>query len=124
MPDRGQEDRPPRQAGVALDLRHVLVLEAERVQLEGRPAGAIMRLDHGPSTARIAADRAYRDRVVRWDDPRLDQRAQQTDGAGRIAAGIADFARYRDLLGLVGRHLRKAIGPFWVDPVRGAGIEQ
>src|SRR5205085_201870 len=65
-----------RRAGVALDLRHVLVLEAERVQLEGRPAGAIMRRDQGSSTARIAADRAYRDRVVGWDDPRLDQRAQ------------------------------------------------
>src|SRR5690348_159216 len=98
MPDRGQEDRPPRQPREGLNFRHMLVLETECVKFEGRSAGAIMRLDQGSSTARIAADRAHRDRVVGWDDPRLDQRAQQTDGAGRIAAGIADFARYRDLL--------------------------
>src|SRR6202011_4137575 len=124
MPDRGHKDRPPRKPRKTLDLRHVLVLETERVKLEGGAAVAIMRLDHRSAAAGIAADRAYRDRVVRRDEPRLDERAQQADSAGRVTAGIGDFARRRDLSGLIGRHFRKAVGPFGIDPVRGAGVEQ
>ena len=76
MPDRGHEDRPPRQAAEELDFRHMLVLETERVKLEGWAACAIMRLDHGSAAAGIAANRAYRDRVIGRNDPRLDERAQ------------------------------------------------
>ena len=34
-PTDGHEDRPAREPAVALDFRHVLVLEAERVEVEG-----------------------------------------------------------------------------------------
>src|SRR5262245_21116756 len=124
MPDRRHEDRPPRQPREAFDLRHMLVLETKRVQLEGRPAGAVMRLDHRSAAAGITTDRAYRDRVVGRNEPYLDERAQQADSASRVAAGIADLARYRDLPGLIGRHFRKAVRPFRIDPVRAARVEQ
>ena len=123
MPDRGYEDRPPRQPREALDLRHVLVFETECVKLEGWAGFPIMRLDHRFATAGITADRAYRDRVVGRDDPRLDERAQQTDGAGRVTTGIGDFARQRIRPGRSG-HFGKAVGPLGIHPVRGAGVEQ
>src|SRR5262249_10421551 len=75
MPDRGQENRPPRQACEELYFRHVLVLETKPVKLECRPPGAVVRLDHRSAAAGIAADRAYRDRVVGRDEPGLDERA-------------------------------------------------
>src|SRR5260370_33577233 len=109
MPDRGHEDRPPRKPRKTLDLRHVLVLEIESVKLEGRPAFAIMRLDHRSAAAGIAADGTYRDRVVGWDEPGLDERAHQTDNTGQITAGIGDFARDRDLARLIRRHFGKTI---------------
>src|SRR5437016_2971078 len=109
MPDRGHEDRPPFKASEELDLRHMLVLETECIELEGRPAGAIMRLDHRSAAAGIAADRSYRDRVIGRNEPRLDQRAQQPDSTRRVAAGIADLARHRDLPRLIRRHFRKAV---------------
>jgi len=54
----------------------MLVFETERVKLEGRPAGAVVRFNHRSAAAGIAADRAYHDRVIGWDEPRLDERAQ------------------------------------------------
>src|SRR5215472_16817220 len=98
MPDRRRKDRPPRQPGKALDFRHVLVLETECVKLEGRATLVVMRLDHRSAAARIAAYRADRDRVIARDESRFDQRAQQRDGARRIATGIADLAGHRNLL--------------------------
>src|SRR5271169_2295142 len=103
MPDRGHEDRPTRQPREALDLRHMLVFETERVKLEGWAAFTIMGLDHRSAAAGITADRAYRDRVVGRNEPRLDERPQQADGAGRVATGIGDFARQRDPARLIGR---------------------
>src|SRR5215472_10134412 len=102
----------------------MLVFETECVKLEGWTAVPVMRLDQRSAAAGIAADRADRDRVIGRDEPGLDERPQQTDGAGRVTAGIGDFARPRDLSGLIGRHFRKAIGPFRMDPVSGAGVEQ
>ena len=102
----------------------MLVFETECVKLEGWAAVPVMRLDQRSAAAGIAADRADRDRVIGRDEPGLDERPQQTDGAGRVTAGIGDFARPRDLSGLIGRHFRKAIGPFRMDPVSGAGVEQ
>src|SRR6266851_2784912 len=120
MPDRGYEDRSPRKPRETLNLGHVLVLETECVKLEGWAAIAIVSLDHRSSAAGIAADRAYHDRVVGRDEFRLDERAQQANSAGRVTAGIGDFARYRDLPGLVRRHLWNAVGPFGIEPVGGA----
>src|SRR6516165_3083129 len=45
MTDRRQKDWPARQSGIELGLRHVLVLETEPINLEGRAAVAVMRLD-------------------------------------------------------------------------------
>ena len=40
--------------------------------------------------------------------PGVDQRAQQRDRAGGVAAGIGDAARLRDQLGLARRHFRRS----------------
>ena len=37
---------------------------------------AVVRFNHRSAAAGIAADRAYHDRVIGWDEPRLDERAQ------------------------------------------------
>ena len=43
--------------------------------------------------------------------------------AGRIAAGVRDFPRGTDLVGLVRRQFRKAVGPVGRDAKRGRGIQ-
>ena len=67
--------------------------------------------DHRLAAARIAAHRVDGDGIVRRHQARIDQRPQQRNAAGRIAAGIGDLPRGADLVGLVRRELRKAVGP-------------
>src|SRR6516165_9469917 len=98
MPDRGHEDGPPRQPREELDLWHMLMLETKRVQLEGRPACAIMRFDHGSAAARV-----YRDRIGGRDARRLDERARSTDRACRVATGVGGSARRLDFSRLIRR---------------------
>ena len=124
MADRGHEDRPAREAPVFLRLRHVLVFEAQRVKLEGRAVIVVMRRDHRLAAARIAAHRVDGDRVIGGDQPGVDQRPDEADRPGRIAAGVGDPAGVGDALALAGRHLGKAVFPVRVDPVRGAGVEE
>ena len=50
---------------IKLHLRHVLVLEAEAVELESRRAAALVGLDHRAPAAAVAADGVDGDRVVR-----------------------------------------------------------
>ena len=50
----------------------------------------------GAAAARIARHRLHRQRIVGRQQAGLDQRAQQGDGAGRIAAGIAHPRRAGD----------------------------
>ena len=102
MPDRGHEDRPPGQHSVALQLRDMLVLQPQRIQLERRAAACLMRLDHAAATTGIAADGIDADGVVRRQHPGRDQRAQQRDGAGGVAAGIGHPGRRRNPPGLPG----------------------
>jgi hypothetical protein len=102
----------------------MLVLEAERVKLEGWAALAVMRLDHALATAGIAADRVDRDGVIARHDAGLDERADEPDRARRITAGVGDLARSGDAFGLALGHLGKAIGPIGIDAMRGAGVEQ
>ena len=95
MPDRRHEDRPARQPAIKLRLRQVLVLELQRIEFEGRAAVVLVRLDHRPAAAGVAADRVDGDRVVGRDDAGIDQRTDQADRAGGIAAGIGHLARAR-----------------------------
>src|SRR3546814_12070674 len=46
--------------------------------------------DQGFAAAGIAGDRVHRHREVLWQQAGIDERSDQGDGAGRIAAGIAD----------------------------------
>src|SRR5207248_6699572 len=100
MPDRGHKDRPPRQPAIKLRLRHMLVFEAKRVKLEGGAALVVMRFDHLPAAAGIAADRVDRDGVIARQDAGVDERPDQRNRAGRVAAGVGDLARGSDALGL------------------------
>ena len=79
--------------------------------------------DHRLAAARIAADRVDGDGIVRRHEAGIDQRPQQRHRAGRIAAGIGDFSRRLDLVGLIGREFRKTIGPVGSDPKRRRGVE-
>ena len=67
--------------------------------------------DHRLAAAGIAAHRIDGDGIIRRQQTGIDQRPQQRDRAGRIAAGIGDFSRRPDLVGLIRREFRKAVGP-------------
>ena len=120
---RGHEDRPPRQAGIGLQFRHMLVLEPETIEFERRCRAAFEIGDHRLAATRIAADGVDADRVVRRYQTHLDQRPQQRDAAGRIAAGIGDARGVGDRYSLSRRHFRKPVDPAGRDPVRRGGIE-
>ena len=124
MADRGHENRPSGQPRIEFGLGQVLVLEAERVKLEGRTARQIVHRDHRLAAARIAADRVDRDRVVGRHDAGIDQRPQQRDRTGRIAARIGNPAAGGDARGLAVLHLGKAVGPVGIDAMRSTGVEQ
>ena len=121
--DRRHEDRPPREFRVELRLRQMLVLEAEAVELEGRRGAVFETRDHRLAAAGIAAHRVDGDGIVGRQQAGIDQRPQQRDRAGRIAAGIGDLLARSDLVGLVRRQFRKAIGPVGRDAKRGRGIQ-
>ena len=88
---RRHEDRAAGEASIGLDLRYMLVFQAQRVKLEiGRAAGLI-GLDHRLSAAGIAGDRVDGDGEILGDEASVRQRAQQRDGAGGVAAGIGDI---------------------------------
>ena len=101
----------------------MLVLEAEAVEFEGRRGAVFEARDHRLAAARIAAHRIDGDGIVRRHQTGIDQRPQQRDRAGRIAAGIRDFPRGPDLVGLVRREFRKAVGPVGRDAKRRRGVQ-
>ena len=101
----------------------MLVLEAEAIQFEGRRAAILETRDHRLAAARIAAHRVDGDGIVRRQQAGIDQRPQQRNAAGRIAAGIGDFSRGPDLVGLVRREFRKAVSPVGGDPKRRRRVE-
>ena len=101
----------------------MLVLEAEAIQFEGRRAAILKTRDHRLAAARIAAHRVDGDGIVRRHEARIDQRPQQRNAAGRIAAGIGDLPRGPDLVGLVRREFGKAVSPVAGDPKRRRRVE-
>ena len=121
--DGRHEDRPPLQPRIDLQLRQVLVLEAEPVKLEGRRGAGLIGLDHALAAAGIARDGVDGDRMVRRDQPGIDERAQQRDAAGRVAARIRDAVGIGDLLGMAGLEFGEAIDPARRDAMGGRGID-
>ena len=101
----------------------MLVLEAEAIQFEGRRAAILKTRDHRLAAARIAAHRVDGDGIVRRQQAGIDQRPQQRNAAGRIAAGIGDFSGGPDLVGLVRREFGKAVSPVGGDPKRRRRVE-
>ena len=101
----------------------MLVFQAKAIQLKRWAVCGLVRLDHRLAAARVARDGVDGDRVIGWDQPRIDQRADQADPARGVAARIGDVLCLGDLVRLVGRHLGEAIDPIRIDPVRGAGIQ-
>ena len=123
--DARHEQRPAGQAAIGLHLRHMLVFEAEAIQEEGRgAAGGLEFRDHRLAAAAVAGDGVDRDGIVLRQDAPLDQRADQRDGAGRVAAGVGNAWRRRDGRFLRGRQLGEAIDPVRVGAMGGGGIEQ
>ncbi len=94
----------------------MLVLEAEAIEFEGRRGAVFETFDHRLAAAGIAAHRIDADGVVRGHHTGIHERPQQRHRAGRITAGVRDFSRRPDLVGLVGREFRKTIGPVAGDP--------
>ena len=121
--DRRHEDRPPGQVRVKLRLGQMLVLEAQTVKLEGRRAAVLETRDHGFAAAGIAAHRIDGDGIIRGHQAGIDQRPQQRDRAGRIAAGVRDLPRRLDFFGLIGRQFRKPVSPVRRDAKRGRGVQ-
>jgi len=81
---------------MADDLGDVLMLKPEGVELESWPACRRMGRDHRPPAAGIARDRGDAERMVGGEKTGIDQRAQEGDGAGRVAARIGDARRPGD----------------------------
>ncbi len=82
-----------------------------------------MGLDQRLAAAGVARDGVDRHRVVGRHQPGVDQRPQQRDGAGRIAAGVRHSPRLGDERALLRRQFRKAVDPARRDPVRGRGVD-
>ena len=120
---RRHEDRPARDAAVFHDLGNVLVLQAERVQLIGRRVARFVGLDHLAPAARVAADRRQHGGVVRRQQPGIDQRPQQRDGAGGVAAGVGHALGLLHGGALVFRQLGEAESPAFGHAVRRAGVD-
>ncbi len=120
---RGNEDRPAREAGVFHDLGHMLVLQAQRVQLERRGAAGLVVLDHRAAAAGVAAHRRQRQRRVRREQAGVDQRTHQGDGAGGVAAGVAHPLRASNGFLLAWRELGKPEHPIGRRAVGGGGVD-
>src|SRR6478735_6285230 len=108
---RRHEDRPPREMRIKLSIRNMLVLETKAVELEGRRAAILEARDHGLAAAGIAAHCIDGDRIILRQQAGIDQRPQQRDRTGWIAARIGDFPFRPYLVGLVGLQLRKTVSP-------------
>ncbi len=106
-----------------LQLGQMLMLEPQPVKLEGRGAMRLIGLDHAAPAAGIAADGVDRDRIIGRDDAGFDQRLDQGDAAGRIAAGIGDAPGAANGGLLPFRHLGEPIDPAGCHAVGGAGID-
>jgi len=99
------------------------VRQGQRVQFEGRGLALFVRLDHRAPASRIAAHRGQHQWVVVGDQAGIDQRAQQRDCAGGVAAGIGHAIgrayRFELALGQFG----KAEHPAGGCAVRGRGVD-
>jgi hypothetical protein len=100
-----------------------LCLQAQRVGLEQRRLAALVFLDHRPAAAGIAAHRGQRHREIDRQDARIDQRTQHGDGAGRVAAGVADAVGLRYRLPVAFDQFGKAEHPAGRHAVRGGGVD-
>ncbi|MNL27759.1 hypothetical protein D3C87_1493680 [compost metagenome] len=120
------EHRALRQPRMRFDLGGVLVRQAQAVQLERRPLHAarpFIGIHAGAAAARIARHRMHNHRIVGGHQPRLDQGAQQGDGARGVAAGVADPLGLRDHVGLPRAHLRKPVHPTRRGAMRRTGVD-
>src|SRR5512136_3051802 len=102
----------------------MLVFETERVKLESGRSALFISLDHLPPAAGIAGDGVDRQRLMGLDYARVDERPQQSDGAGGVAADIGHARGAGDSRSLIRAELRKAVDPARRDTMRGRGVEQ
>ena len=100
----------------------MLVLQTQAIQFKRRRLALFIRLNHGPTTPRITADRGQAQRKVWGNQPRLDQRAQQRNGTRGVAARIGDAARLGDPLRMTRCQFWKTKHPGRVSSVRGRGV--
>ena len=101
----------------------MLVLETKAVEFEGRRAAILEARNHGLATTGITAHRIDGDRIVPRHQTGIDQRPQQRDRTGWIAARIGDFPFRPYLVGLIGLQFRKTVGPVGRDAKGGRCVQ-
>ena len=116
-----QKKRALRQACVLLDLGCVFVFQLQSVDLEGGRIQSVwpfVRIHTRSAAAGIARHGMNRNGIVGGHQGSLHQGAQQRDGAGGVAAGVADTPRVGNPGGLGCTHFRQAIHPLRIGAVR------
>ncbi|MNV68135.1 hypothetical protein D3C71_1609660 [compost metagenome] len=116
-----QKKRALRQACVLFDLGGVFVLQLQPVDLEGwriQSAWPFVRVHTRSAAAGIARHRVDCNGIVGGHQCRQHQGAQQRDGAGGVAAGVADTLRVGNAGGLRCAHFGQAIHPLRIGAVR------
>ena len=109
---------------VLLHLRHVLVRELDAVEAERLDVGVLLvDLDQLLAAAGVARHAEHGGRRIGAHDAGIDQRPQDGDGAGRIAAGIGDALGGEQGLAVLLAELGEAVGPAVGHAMGGAGVD-
>src|SRR5208283_313464 len=75
------------------------------------------------AAARVAGHRMDQDRMFGWQKALVDKRAQERNGAGRVAAWVGNTPCACNRFRLAGGKLWKAVRPTFRNPVRSRGVE-
>ena len=108
------------------DLRHMLVLQAQAIDLEGqslRRERAFVSLNALASAPGVAGDGMDAHAGIGMQAARLDQRAQQRNRTRGVATRVADAHSLGDARRLPWRHLGKAVDPPRIGAMRRRGVD-
>ena len=117
------KDRAAFQPRISHDFGNVFVRQIKGVKLKRGGAASLIGFYHLAPATRVAADGGQVDRVINWQNTRINQRAQQSNRARGIAARIRHALGFRYRLFLAVAELGKSINPARrIGTVGGAGI--
>ena len=120
---RGHKQRAALETGVGHDFRDVFVLQAQGIGLEQGGFASLKVLDHGAAPTGEATDRGQGHREVGGDQPRVNEGAQQGDGAGGVATGVGHTLGLNHGLALARDQFGEAVDPTWGHAVRCGGVD-